>query len=254
MQDWEKTLEKFLKKWKNKKEIEGAIIAGSYITGNPSKHSDLDIHLISNKNVKWRERGNEIIDGIMIEYCINPMKKHYEYMEEDKKSRKKLNAHIFSTGKILFDKTGELTKLVKESKKELKKKYSKINKTEKEILKYRLWDLRDNLEEIYESGGEEFYYVYFQLMKEIMEIYTKEKQFHSIPPHKIKKFLIDKKEQKKYLIGEFPDKKFVNMYIDALKIEEKNKMLKKIQKLIEYVLNKMGGLKVNGWKIRTPLN
>lgn len=43
-------------------------VCGSYITGNPSTHSDLDVHIILNENVNYRERGNKIVDGLLIEY------------------------------------------------------------------------------------------------------------------------------------------------------------------------------------------
>ena len=71
MEKWELALKKFLKNWENKKEVVGAIVCGSYITGNPSNHSDIDIHLLLSSKTKWRERGNVIIDGILIEYFAN---------------------------------------------------------------------------------------------------------------------------------------------------------------------------------------
>ncbi len=112
MKNWEIALQKFLKKWENKKEVIGAIVCGSYITGNPSKHSDIDLHILLDSDTSWRERGNQIIDGILIEYFVNPIRKHYEYLEDDYKQRSRVNAHMLCTGKVLFDKTGELKKLI----------------------------------------------------------------------------------------------------------------------------------------------
>ena len=42
MEKWEIALQKFLKNWKKKKEVIGAIACGSYVLGNPSKKSDVN--------------------------------------------------------------------------------------------------------------------------------------------------------------------------------------------------------------------
>lgn len=46
MQNWETALKKFLKSWKNKKEVVGALVCGSFVVGNPTKHSDIDLHIV----------------------------------------------------------------------------------------------------------------------------------------------------------------------------------------------------------------
>ncbi len=46
---------------------------------------------------------------------------------------------MFCTGKVLFDKTCELKKLIKDSQKYLIKKYPKQNKIQVESAKYHLW-------------------------------------------------------------------------------------------------------------------
>jgi len=127
LKKWEIALQKFLKKWENRKDVIGIIVCGSYITGNPSKHSDIDIHIILDSKTLWRERGNEIINGVLIEYFANPANKHFQYAEEDYKSRRRVNAHMFCTGKVLFDKTGELHKIIQDSKKYLIKKNVRKN-------------------------------------------------------------------------------------------------------------------------------
>jgi predicted nucleotidyltransferase len=230
----------------------GAIVCGSYITGNPSKHSDIDIHVILDSKTSWRERGNEIIDGILIEYFANPAKRHYQYAEEDYKQRRKINAHMFSTGKVLFDKTGELKKLISDSRKSLLKKYSKPGKIQAELAKYHIWDMWDNLEEVYEGEGDEFFFVFYNYLSDLFDTYSKFLQFDSISAHKIKRFLIDEKDKKKYCVRDFPDKEFKKLFLTALKIKEKSKMMIEYKNLTNHVLEKMGGFNINGWKIRSP--
>ncbi len=251
MEKWEIALNKFLQKWKNRKEVIGAIVCGSYITGNPTKHSDIDIHIILDHKTSWRERGNEIIDGFLIEYFANPVPKIKSYFEEDYNNRRKVAAHMFYTGKVLFDKTGDLKKLIKISKNYLKKKYPKQNKTSVELAKYHLWDEYDNLEEIFEANAKEFFFVFYNNLNELFDTYAKFLQFDSVPVHKLRRFLTNESDKRKYKVKDFPDEKFVKMWVNALNIKTKSKMTEAYQKLTAHVLDKMGGFNINGWKIKS---
>ena len=85
MQTWELAVEKFLTKYKDEDYFLGAILTGSYATGNYDENSDIDIYIVTKNNVTWRERGNKNIDGFLIEYFINPKKKILSYFELQKK-------------------------------------------------------------------------------------------------------------------------------------------------------------------------
>jgi len=70
--NWQLALEKFLKEWKEKDFVEGALLTGSYAIGMETKYSDVDVYIILSDSVEWRERGNKVIDGVLIEYFANP--------------------------------------------------------------------------------------------------------------------------------------------------------------------------------------
>ncbi|HOG15460.1 MAG TPA: nucleotidyltransferase domain-containing protein [Candidatus Absconditabacterales bacterium] len=253
MQDkWKVALEKFLKKWENKKEVTGILVCGSYVTGNPSKHSDIDIHILLDSKTTRRERGNEIIDGFLIEYFANSTKRHHQYLEEDLKSRHKINAHMFCTGEILLDKTGELKRLVQYSQKYLKKKNPKLNKMQIEIAKYHIWDMCDNLEEVFDSNTEEFYLVFYNFLNKLFETYAQFLQFDTVPIDKLRRFLVNEQDKKKYLVSDFPDKKFTKMIVSAINIKDKTKMMEEFKTITKYTLKKMGGFNIDGWKIKSP--
>lgn len=218
--NWEDSLKKFLKKWENKKEVIGIIVCGSYITGNPSSHSDVDTHILLDANTTWRERGNEIIDGILIEYFASPTKRYHEYLEDDLKSRKKVTAHMFSTGKILFDKTGELRELVQYSKEYMKRENIKQNNIQIELAKYQVWDMCDNLEEVFEAKSEEFLFVFYNFLDDLFEIYAEFLQFNSVPVNKLRRLLINEKDKKKYHVDNFPDEEFVRLLISSMGTKE----------------------------------
>ena len=72
MEPWERALTVFLEEWKNREDVIGAIVCGSYVTGNPSLHSDIDVHIILSDKVNWRTRGNVVVNNYLIEYFVNP--------------------------------------------------------------------------------------------------------------------------------------------------------------------------------------
>ncbi len=51
MQPCEKALHKFLELWVNRKDVIGVVLVGSYAVGNPSKHSDIDVHIILSNDI-----------------------------------------------------------------------------------------------------------------------------------------------------------------------------------------------------------
>ena len=92
-------LEKFLSDWKDKDKIIGVLVCGSFVTGGASKHSDIDVQIILDNEVTWRERGNKIVDGFLIEYFANPLYRYEGYFEEDYSRNRTVTAHMFATGK-----------------------------------------------------------------------------------------------------------------------------------------------------------
>jgi hypothetical protein len=111
LKEWEAAITEFLKDWRNNNDVTGAMICGSYITGNPSKRSDIDIHIILSDDVFWRERGNKITNGFLVEYFANPPKQIRGYFREDFHDHSTMSMVQFITGKILFDNTGVINEL-----------------------------------------------------------------------------------------------------------------------------------------------
>ena len=253
MLDWEVAVSKFLAKWKRREDVIGAIVCGSYVTGNPSKHSDVDLHIILSDDVSSRERGNEVVDGFLIEYFANPLRKHYEYTAEDFKERRKINSHMFITGRVLFDKTGALKKFIEFAKKDFSKKYSSLSKVSLELSKYYVWDMCDNLEEVFSSGAEDFVFVYHNFLHDLFKHYSGFLRFDFFPAYRVLRFLTNAKDKKKYSIRDFPDKKFERLFVSAIKLQDKRLMMRAYKDLTDYVLAKMGGFNIDGFRIKSSV-
>ena len=175
MEPWEKALDEFLVPWKKKKEVVGAIVCGSYVTGNPSKHSDIDVHIILKKGTKWRERGNEIVDGYLIEYFANPPEQIEWYFKDDHKDNSFTAPTMFLTGRILFD-DGSIVKLRRKANTLFKKRFEKMGDVGKELSKYSLWDMLDNLRDSYEKEEPDFVFICHNMLNELYRKYAKYSQ------------------------------------------------------------------------------
>ncbi len=252
MDAWESALAKFLEQWKGRKDVEGALVAGSYAWGCPTKYSDIDVHIVLSDKVNWRKRGNAVVDGFLIEYFANPPRQLKQYMKEDYASGKKTDAAMFSRGRILFDKRGEIKKLRQFAKRELKKKFVMLRGAELEIAKYMLWDGLDNLNDLQDQKSPGFNLLYNLLLEKVISTYAKYLGVEVASPAKLYNFFTSEKFRKAYGMAAFPDKKFVKLVSVCFK-QHGRRSFKAIEKLIWYSLCEMGNFKVDGWKIRTPL-
>lgn len=253
MEPWEKALNKFLASWKRRKEVIGVLVCGSFVTGDPSEHSDIDVHILLSEPINWRERGNKVVDGFLIEYFANPPRQIKEYFKDDYNDNCRSAATQFATGKVLFDEKGEVKELKKEARKWLKKGFKAPNKKLNELIKYSLWDMLDNLQDTYEKGSKGFTYTYYNYLKELFERYAKYSGQPKDAVNRTYELLTEAKTRGKYLQSEFPDQRFVKLFVKAMSERNEAKMLSHFEKLTTHVIAQMGGFEIDGWRMRTPV-
>lgn len=253
MKQWESAVKKFISEWEAKEEVIGALLTGSYAVGNNHKYSDIDIHIVLNNDVTWRERGNVFIDGYLIEYFANPIKQLKKYLNNDKKNNRKVDARMFSTGIILFDKEGAVKEFKEEASREMEKDFEKADETSVEFIKYFIWDEFEELKGLYENKQLNFDLVYFSILSRIINDYSKFLGVEIPPITKLNQFLENDDFRKRYNIKKFPDEMFTEFLFESLKANDIDSKFNTLKKLIEYILNIMGGFNVDGWKVRTPL-
>ena len=98
MNNWENALNKFIDQYKDEDYFLGAILTGSYATGNNDENSDIDVFIVTKDSTTWRERGNKLIDGYLIEYFINPVR---QVLKEFEKGFEAMNSG--KCGKVILD-------------------------------------------------------------------------------------------------------------------------------------------------------
>jgi predicted nucleotidyltransferase len=253
MKSWETALEQFLEKWKQKYDVIGILVCGSYITGNPSKRSDIDVHLIIGDDCDWRERGNLYVNGFLVEYFINPPKQISSYFKEDFNDRSTMSMVQFLSGRIILDKDGTVHKLVEEARGWKDKQYDKLAVPLIELNKYGLWDALDNLLDCHEGGRSDFELVYYNSLQNLYRVYCSLLSIEEVPYFQLTRYFTDPSYLKKYMKMPFPDLCFSQLFIRAIGEECRDEKVRIYKELTEYVLSNNGGFNIDGWKLRSKL-
>ena len=205
MKKYEKAARKFLESWEKREDTLGAMICGSYVTGRANPGSDIDVYIVLDESSKFRERGNLILDGFLIEYFCNPPQSIRKYFEEENKSGKPHTATMLSTGIVAFSKDGSLEMLVDEAIDWLQKPVSPIDSTQLEFIKYHIWDMTDNLRKLYAQKKPSFVFSYHCFLSRLLNDYSLFLGYSLFSEDQWWGVLTEETERTKYLKSDFPD-------------------------------------------------
>jgi predicted nucleotidyltransferase len=254
MDNIEKIIDMFIEPYKQDKNIQAAILTGSYAMGNQNKHSDIDIFIVSSDELNWRERGNKIIMGYMIEYFINPTRMIMHEMENQNKTNDRVTAIMIANGKKIFDKSGILTKLTEKSLEILQKPLNPIDNTTKERAKYFTHYYHDQLTRAYETNSNEFMYLYYTFLEHIIYSYGAYTGIILSPRTKIYQYISDEEYKMNRYLKKIEDKMFIKLLNKCMQQNEHKIMYENISELKKYLQEIMGGFNINGWKMRTEID
>ncbi len=203
---WKVELEEFIKDYKEDPNIEAILLVGSYAVGNQNEYSDIDVYMILNDNVDYRERGNKLVGNYLIEYFINPICEIRHYLEKDKRGRGGCMGNMLLHGKVLFDKNG-IVEILKEEAKQAANK-----QPEKDIMKYyACWHAFDE----YLAAKYHNELQYYLCLKYLVDCYLINNGYCILPEQKIEKFFKDEEYRANYDIGPFPNNDFNELVIDC---------------------------------------
>ncbi len=248
MQPWERALSKFIERYKKEEYVEGFLLCGSYACGNQNIDSDIDIHIITNDEQDWRERGNTRIDGFLIEYFINPAQQMRDYLEKNYQNNITTTANMFAYGTILYDKNGYMAKLKEEALSYLAKELKPISNTANQNTLYHLWDAYDELCVLYKNN-QQTALSYNLLLSQLVTAYYAYHRLPQVPFSKIERILTNSDFQKKYHIDKMPTQQFIDLFLTSLK--EQN--FTTITNFYTFVINECGGFDINQFMLRSPI-
>lgn len=249
--NWKEKLNKFIDTLDYKDDIIGVLACGSYITGNPSSHSDLDVHIILKDEVKYRERGNKFISGLLIEYFSNSANQIRQYFRDDYKNMRTNSWVQFITGIAVFDKFGIVKKLKDEAQTFFDKGFSDINTDTGLLKRYELWDMLDNLQDAFENNRLDFDFMYYTNLDKLIATYMR---FVKLPYNKntILGNITSEIVRAKYLLSELPHKFISDSIQTCILADSRDKKINSYQKLTNRIMDICGGFNIDGFKFRSP--
>jgi len=252
MNAWRDKLDRFLSDFEHSEDIVGILVCGSYITGHPSSHSDLDVHLVLDDRVNYRERGNKIVDGLPIEYFANPPRQILAYFDGDLEDRSLMSQTQFATGEILLDIDGVVLQLKQTALAMMGAYYKNETASMPEMTKYGLWNMLDDLQDAYENNRPDFDFLYFNLLNMAVSDYLRciNRPYHlkAICGH-----ITSDVVRKKYLLRELPDAPINDLIIRCIVAAQREEKMASFQRLTEAILQKFGGFEIDGFKLKSDV-
>ena len=242
----------FLQDYINQGYFLGAILTGSYATGNNNENSDIDIYIITKDDIDFRERGNKLVDGFLIEYFINPISKIKDYFEKELKKYHMSTTNIFANGIILLDETGIVQELIDEANNNLKKELPELDEATYKMNCYGVWDGFDELEEKYKKNLD-IDFSYYIFLERTINSYFQNKKIPTIPLNKIEYVLNDEEYRNNYHVKKLPDEKFLKLLLDCFKEKDYDKRYLYACHLYDYFKEQFSDFDINNFNLRSNL-
>lgn len=253
VEKWKLALKEFLKKYEEDDDVVGAILCGSYVTGNQNEYSDIDVQLVLKDTCDYSVHGVTESNSYLIEYFINPAYKIKEYMELNYKKNRQMTQNTFAYGKIIYDLDGSVKQLQDLALKYIDKPFKNIASSKLDSNNYHLWDLLDELKVSLKEERLDFNKIYYMLLNEVYDIYAEYLGIQKLPKTKIYKILTDEEYRKKYHVFKLPEDEFINLYLKCYNLDKPDRMYKNIEELINYYYKKQGGFNIRTFELKTEL-
>jgi hypothetical protein len=122
----------------------GILFGGSAAYGTPMANSDIDLFVLIRP--RWRQRRNEVVEGVEIEMFINPT----EQIRRELDDRHHTTVDMFARGRILHDPTGAVSELVERACAVDAAPPVRPGETETYFIRYRPSDLLRDVEDLVE--------------------------------------------------------------------------------------------------------
>lgn len=247
MKKWEVALSKFLEDWRDRPEVLGAVLCGSRATGMANDLSDIDCQIVLKNDTLWRDRGITCINGFTIEYYAVPKNNFKIYSDQEiSEDQIKVDARVFSTSRVIFDKDGSVADLVMDAKNWFEKEFPIWPDEDKALFQKHLWDNYDHLREYNRYPSPMFKIIYALLLADILEFYARVTRTEKLPIERAHRLLSDDHYREKYAFPKITDSKFVSLLLATIE----NQAFTEMDLLYKYTQEIGGGFDPNSWYMR----
>ena len=249
MKEWEAALNKFLESYIYEDYFLGAILTGSYATGNNDINSDIDVFIVTKDSTAWRERGNKLVDGYLIEYFINPIRKVIKEFDEGFDDYHIATTLIFAGSKILYDKDGTIEKLVNRAKKDLAtKELNPILESKWKMNCYNVWHSFYELNSKY-TKKKDIDFTYSLFLNDVVNAHLLNNKIPLFPVHKIERIFTDEEFRKRYNVKKLQEKEFVDKVLMCFNEKDYDKKFICAENLYNYYMEHNPKFNINNFSL-----
>ena len=252
MENWEKAIEKFLSQYINEDYFLGAILTGSYATGNNHADSDIDLFIITKDSTDWRERGNRLVDGYMIEYFINPVRQVVYELDTGFDYNNIATTLMFAGSKILCDTDEVVAGLVERAKTDLNNEIKPISEYSWNMNCYNVWHSFYELTAKY-NKQQDIDFSYNIYLNNITRAHLQNNQIPLLPVHKIERILTDEKYVQRYNLKKLPEKEFSDKLLACFSAKEYGQKYICAKQLYQYYMMQNPDFDINNFSFRSKI-
>jgi len=252
MEKWKQVAHKFIDICSFKDDIDAVFLSGSHASGNADEFSDIDLYIVLNDEVKWRERGNKRIDGLYVEYFANPMRQIMKYIDDSYPNVQLIEINMILSGIVILDKNSTAQKAIDYCKQKAMFGFPKMDAYSVKMGLYTLWTNYDELSRACSYQTPDAAMHFYGFIQNAFELYSR--YICSPVPHyhKLHRWLTDEGYAKRYDLGVYNDLDFLEMLKMAFKVKETGDMFDLSKEIYAYVTGKMGGIDVENFMLHGP--
>jgi len=143
--------------------------------------------------------------------------------------------------------------LKNEAKQMLSKDFYDIDVSVSELKKYELWDMLDNLQDMFESGREDFDFIYYVSLDKLISTYMRSIRY----PYSIKLIMgniVSEVIRNKYLLKKIPDVKISELILQCITTSEKRLKMECYEQLTKNIFDIFGGFDVSKYLVRSQID
>jgi len=241
-------IQHFLGNWEHADVVDGVLLTGSRSAGTHAENSDIDLQVLFSDDT-LRERGNQIVDGYLVEYFANPTSMIEAYLRKESEQFHRPTLRMFATGTIFMDKSGSLERAKMLAVELLKTPLPTMLEAEVEAAKYSIWDCRDDLLALYENNDPSFLYVYHLNLNKVLTLYSRFCGGELTSASKQFRQMSDSRFREKYEISDYPDQLFQRLFCSCMTAQTYEDCFGHFSRLVEHALSAMGGFEIDGWRL-----
>lgn len=214
--------QKIIKHFK-KMGVNGILLTGSYATNSYTESSDIDVRLIFNSEKAHTVKGIKYIDQYKVSYFGENSEMVKRRMSIDFSRNSRFEARLYTLGKVLLDKKGQVGEMIQYAKIFMENEFQKKFSADDVIL--RMYSLDVSYQSLCNLPKKNSFYIYnyISILKSIFLTYSYILSYEVAIDTKLDRILCDNSYCEINQWKEFPDQTFIKLWIKSInKIKKRN--------------------------------